>query len=134
MTAGFLNNLKYEELGEYKGKTIYRLTEQLYFQCADGSVICVPEDFQTDLASVPRIPFVYMAWGDRCHREAVLHDYLYRIDSAPIVSRADADNYFKIAMISRKQPWHIYYPMYLGVRAGGCFAYHKLKVSHEFIK
>jgi len=134
LKAGFLNNMVNEELGEYKGKTIYRLKENLYFRREDGSLILIPAGFQTDLASVPRLPFIYTAWGNRSHREAVLHDWLYRLDSDPLVSRLEADDYFRLAMISRHQPWRIYYPMFLGVRAFGWTAYHKLKVGHEFIK
>jgi len=132
MKAGFLNNLQYEEIGACNGSTIYRLLEDLVFQCEDGRQIVIPKGFQTDLASVPRVPIVFMLWGDRAHREAVLHDYLYRTNSVPLVARSEADNYFKLAMISRDQPWRIYYPMYLGVRAGGWSAYHKLPVGHVF--
>lgn len=128
---GFLNHMVNEELGECNGKTIYRLREDLIF--VDGlKRIIIPAGFQHDLASVPRVPIAYMAWGDKAHREACLHDYLYRIDSFPIVSRKEADNYFKMAMISRGQPFRIYWPMWMGVRLGGRFSYHKLMVRHEF--
>jgi hypothetical protein len=90
-----------EELGEIDGKTIYRLVEPLWYTDHNGNGIVVPSDFQHDLASVPRIPIIYTAWGDRSHREAVLHDYLYRTDSEPVVTRAEADEHFKMAMISR---------------------------------
>jgi hypothetical protein len=63
----------------------------------------------------------------------VLHDYLYRTDSEPVVTRAEADEHFKMAMISRGQPWHIYYPMWLGVRICGGPAYHKHPVTYQFI-
>jgi hypothetical protein len=129
---GFLNHMINEELGEVDGKTIYALKEALYYVTHEGKKIVIPEGFQHDLASVPRVPFIYEAWGSRSHRESILHDYLYRIDSEPIVSRAEADNHFKMAMISRHQPWRIYYPMYLGVRTCGMFAYHKKLVNHCF--
>jgi len=133
MNYGFLNHLANEELGETGGKTIYALKQALYYVTHEGKTIIIPEGFQHDLASAPRIPIVYETWGSRSHREAVLHDYLYRSDSEPVVSRLEADEHFKMAMISRKQPWRIYYPMYLGVRLCGYWAYHKLSVSHKFI-
>lgn len=129
----FLNTLKYEELGQVDGRTIYSLLEELVFLRDNDHLIIIPKGFQTDLASVPRVPIAYMLWGDRAHREAVLHDYLYRTNSIPVVTRAEADEYFKIAMISRGQPWRIYYPMYLGVRLGGSSSYHKLPAGHKFL-
>ena len=87
--------------------------------------------FETDFASVPRIPFAYEAWGDRAHREAVLHDYLYRIDSKPIVTYSQANNVFLEAMKATGKPWRIYYPMYWGVVLGGWTAYHKKRVKDK---
>ena len=130
---GFQNLLSMKEIGELGGKTIYELTESLIYIRVNGQRIEVPLRFQTDLASVPRVPIVFMAWGDRAHREAVLHDYVYRYDSVPILLRPEADELFKEAMISREQPWYIYHPMYAGVRVGGGSAYHKYPVGHQFI-
>lgn len=88
-----------------------------------------PEYFYTDLASVPRIPIFYTLWGDRAHREAVLHDYLYRVDSVPTVSKYDADCTFLEAMKSTGKPWYITYPMFIGVQVGGSSSYHRKKVK-----
>lgn len=129
---GFQNLLSTKEIGEFNGKIIYELTDSLIYIRKNGQRIEVPLRFQTDLASVPRVPFVFMAWGDRAHREAVLHDYVYRYDSAPILPRPEGDGLFKEAMISREQPWYIYQPMFLGVRIGGSSAYHKHPVGHSF--
>lgn len=44
----------------------------------DGKyVIIVPEDFETDFASVPRLPLSYLTAGNTAHKAAVVHDYLY---------------------------------------------------------
>lgn len=131
--AGFKNLLSITEICEIGSRYIYALMDNLVYITRDGYEIIIPKGFQTDLASVPRLPVIYSSWGDRAHREAVLHDYLYRIDSVPVVSRAGADMLFKEAMISRGQPWHIYYPMYIGVRTGGAFSYHKYSVKHKFM-
>ena len=87
--------------------------------------------FETDFASVPRVPIVYDIWGNRAHREAVLHDYLYRIDSIPVVSYSQANNIFKEAMISTGKPWRIYFFMWLGVVFGGWTSYHKRRVRDK---
>jgi Protein of unknown function (DUF1353). len=92
-------------------------------------IITVPKGFITDLASVPRVPVVYWFWGGREHREAVLHDYLYRIDSNPVVLRSVANEVFLEAAKSRQKSLCVRYPMYWGVCLGGMFSYHKKKVA-----
>lgn len=91
-------------------------------------LIEVPEGFETDFASVPRIPIAYLAFGDRAHREAVLHDYLYRIDSWPVVTFMTANRVFLEAMKVRGKGFFTRWSMYLGVCAGGIFSYHKKNV------
>jgi hypothetical protein len=59
----------------------------------------------------------------------VLHDYLYRIDSEPIVEFSTANRVFLEAMKSRDKPWWVRWPMYLGVCAGGLASYHKKLVA-----
>lgn len=84
--------------------------------------------FETDFASVPRVPLVYDAFGDRAHYESVIHDYLYCINSKPVVSRKMADDIFLEAMTLRGKGCFVRYAMYSGVRLGGWTAYHKRKV------
>jgi hypothetical protein len=90
-----------------------------------------PTWFETDFASVPRLPVLWEMWGDRAHREAVLHDWLYRKDSVPCVAKEIADGIFLEAMKSTGKPWHISYPMYWGVKLGGFTAYHKKNVADK---
>jgi len=105
------------------------LTPLVYFSAVLNSLVIVQEGFLTDLASVPRLPVVYDMWGDRAHREAVIHDYLYCTDCFPVVTRLRADQVFLEAMKSRGVKWHIRYPMFLGVRAGGWYRWHKRTVT-----
>lgn len=128
---GFLNNLDFREIGEKDGRIVYKLNSPLFY-VSDSIEVVIPVGFETDLASVPRVPVVYTAWGDKAHREAVLHDYLYRIDSKPVVERDRADYCFKEAMISRGQPLRVYYPMWLGVRIGGGSSFHKICVQDSY--
>jgi hypothetical protein len=128
---GFVSPLKIEDIGTCDGMTVYRLETPLVYN--DGErVITVPAGFETDLASVPRVPIAYLAWGDRAHREAVLHDYLYSIGAVPDLPRAACDALFRQAMISRGNPWRIYQPMYWGVRLGGWTGYKKVPVDYKF--
>ena len=128
----FINALDYCEVGEKGGKTIYRLNNPLVYQSKNLGKIIVPTFFYTDLASVPRVPLIYMIWGNRAHREAVLHDFLYRKDAKPQLSFSEANNIFKEAMISRGQPFYIYHPMWLGVTLGGKSSYHRMNVMDKF--
>lgn len=87
------------------------------------------QNFETDLASVPRLPFVYDLWGDRAHREAIIHDYLFRKDSKPVVSFMTANRVFLEAMKCRGKSWYIRYPMFWGACIGAYPAYHKRRVT-----
>ncbi|MFH2073975.1 MAG: DUF1353 domain-containing protein [Pseudomonadota bacterium] len=89
----------------------------------------VPSGFQTDFASVPRVPIFYMLFGDRAHREAVLHDYLYRIDCLPPATYSQANDVFLEAMKVRGKGFFVGYGMYWGVILGGWTAYHKKYVG-----
>lgn len=133
----FRNTLDYHEVGECGGRVVYQLNSALSWECLEYR-ITVPQYFYTDLASVPRFPLIYTMWGDRAHREAVLHDYLYRKDClindlktgnvCKGCTRDFADDMFLKAMKAQGQPIYIRYPMWLGVRSGGILAYHKMDV------
>ena len=143
MKSGFTTTLK-AELREGSDKIWIILSPLKYYSELLSLLLVVPpwfesespelkKDafFETDYASVPRVPLAYSMWGDRAHREATLHDYLYRTDSIPAVERAVADSIFKEAMIATGKPWYIYQPMYFGVRLGGWTAYHKRRVRDK---
>lgn len=117
----FLTELEILDLSDCK-QDRYVLQAPLVFY-AEFVTITVPEGFITDLASVPRVPVVYLLWGNRAHREAVLHDYLYKIDAVPNLTRDRCDWLFKQAMISRGNSWWIAECMYLGARAAGWLYY-----------
>ena len=82
--------------------------------------ITVPKGFVTDFASVPRVPIVYSLFGDRAHREAVVHDYLYQTHLVP---KAMADKVFLEAMKARGKSPFVRYGMYWGVVLGGAGSY-----------
>lgn len=91
----------------------------------------VPSGFETDFASVPRIPIVYTFFGDRAHREAVIHDYLYRTDSIPPATYDQANDVFLEAMECRGKGWIVRKAMYWGVCCGGFTSYHKRLVGDK---
>jgi hypothetical protein len=126
--AGFRGKLYTEEIDDKWS----RLTQELVYDsdllnCA----VTIPVGFMTDFSSVPRVPIAYWFWGVRSHREAVLHDYLYRVDSVPVVSLSMANDVFFEAMEARGKSLLVRYPMFWGVVLGGYFSYHKHKVSFK---
>lgn len=96
------------------------LSDLVYMSAIYGGKITVPTGFVTDLASVPRVPVIYMAFGDRAHREAVVHDYLYQTH---LVKKSVADRIFLEAMKARGKPLWVRWGMYLGVVLGGASSY-----------
>jgi hypothetical protein len=107
---------------------IWEMALPLIYESDIVGRIEVPQCFQTDFASVPRIPIAYRLYGDRAHRESVLHDYLYRSDSVPQATYSQANKVFLEAMEVRGKPWYVRYAMYAGVVAGGFLSYHRRKV------
>lgn len=104
--------------------TVWILNSPLVF-----GEIKVPAGFETDLASVPRVPIIYALWGARAHREAVIHDFLFRKDSDPLMGFIEANKVFLEAMKSRGKPFYIRYPMYWGVCIGSYGCFHKRVVK-----
>lgn len=123
--ARFLNDLDIRLKG---GDSVWVLDTPLNYESDLLGLIIVPAEFETDLASVPRVPFVYEYFGNRAHREAVIHDYLYRIDSVPQATYSQANDVFFEAMKCRDKGVVVRYGMWWGVVLGGWTAYHKKRV------
>jgi len=147
----FFDLLDAKEIGTHDGRAVWRLNAAMVYEIDPSKMICVPIGFETDFASVPRVPLAFWLWGDRAHREAVIHDFLYRKDAYIYdlaenfrtrrygIPKEDADWYFREAMMSenpdvqkKAQPYHIYQPMYLAVRACGGSSYHRMNVEDRF--
>ena len=91
----------------------------------------VPKGFNTDLASVPRVPIIFSLWGGRAHYEGVLHDALFRSDFMPGITFGTANKVFLEAMQVRGKPWWIRWPMYWGVCIGSMACWHKRNLADE---
>lgn len=76
----------------------------------------VPAGFQTDLASVPRLPVVYLLTGATSNEAAVVHDYLY---STQMVDRKTADAVLREASAVTGVPAWRRWMMWAGVRCFG---------------
>jgi hypothetical protein len=112
----FLTELKLVVLMDNK----FRLTSPFLVSIDSKETIKVPEGFETDLASVPRLPIVYLAVGNTGHKAAVLHDWLYATN---YFNRAKCDLLFYHALRESGIGYLNAQAMYLGVRVGGGKAY-----------
>lgn len=97
------------------------LTSPLVYQSdVAKQIFTVPKGFKTDLASVPRIPIVYLLCGDTSDEAAVVHDYLYTTKCVP---RDVADRVLREASAVTGVPAWRRWMMWAGVRIGGASHY-----------
>jgi hypothetical protein len=79
--VGFLRPIKVARTGEYDadGRPIWELLEDLCFYSLKlgGVWVITPAGFHTNFASVPRVPFAYLWYGDICWEEPAAHDFPY---------------------------------------------------------
>lgn len=115
----FLTDLEVELIdeieNEYRGN--WRLTAPLVYQSDIAGKITVPAGFVTDFESCPRLPVVFLLFGEVCHEGAVVHDFLYTHPT--ITSRATADAVLKEACLVSGVPAWRAYGIWTGVRIGG---------------
>ena len=121
---GFLSALeasKIKEAGDV-GRARWRLLSALTYNSKLYGMIVVPAGFDTDFASVPRLPLIYSLTGDTAHASAVIHDYLVRGDfQVGLISWALAADVFLEAMKKEKVPAWRRNMMYLALRMAGTF-------------
>lgn len=117
----FLTDLAVKNLDDEN----WLILEPLVYQSRTlGKTVEVPAGFQTDFASVPRLPLTFALTGDAAHKAAVIHDYLYR--SLPhICQRRTADLVFYEAMKVTGIVWWRRELMFAGVRLGGSGSWRK---------
>ena len=110
--AMFTTSLITERISDKK----VRLVAPLVYLSDIAGRIEVPIGFETDLASVPRLPLTFAVAGDTAHEAAVVHDYLY---SEKKISRSKADAVFEEAMNVLGISWWKRKLMWSAVRAFG---------------
>lgn len=93
-----------------------------------GPVIVIPEGFETNLASIPRLMLVFFRKAGKHRKSAALHDYLYSKDGRkayPGFTREWCDEEFYLAMILCDVPKWKAKCFYWGVCALGWMAWNK---------
>jgi hypothetical protein len=84
----------------------------------DEKKYTVPKDFETDLASIPRLLWpIFAPQYSGFVAPAILHDYLYRCRNN--ITRKFADEVFYSALITQNVTAFTAYKFYLGVRLFG---------------
>ena len=119
-------------VGGFQGRKVRKFTEDFIFFIDDKRVM-IPKGFQTDCSSVPRLPLLWLIFGDEGEIAGYCHDYLYRIDSVPQVTKLYADDVFWAAMEFTKDPkrkWKRRW-MYFAVVEFGAGSYHKKEVEDK---
>lgn len=129
MKGQFLTPLTVQQTVDMDGENVeqgrgnWKLIAPLEYKSAAGDTYSVPIGFVTDFASVPRLPVIFMLYGDRANLAAALHDWLYSIDPTtgkhPVKDRETADLLLKEAALAQGCSEEVAESLYLGVRVGG---------------
>lgn len=115
--AKFLTKLVLENATEEDDGQWILVKPLVYRSDVAAMTFVVPAGFQTDLASVPRLPVIFLLTGDTSNEAAALHDFLY---SAPHpVDRRMADAVLREASAVTDVPAWRRWLMWVGVRAFG---------------
>jgi hypothetical protein len=93
----------------------WALTQPLIWQTPNLRIV-VPINFITDLASIPAALRGVLNVEGLSRRPAVAHDFLY---CAQTVSREDADEFLRTALIAEGESPFTAKLYWMGVRAGG---------------
>lgn len=115
--SGFQTPLQVQLLEDRK---TWLLLSDFVYANDKGELTPVPEGFQTDFASVPRIPIIFDLVGSYGHAAATLHDYLYAIGKLPR-HKCD-DTFYQALRDTGIANWRAR-AMWLGVRAFGWLFY-----------
>lgn len=93
----------------------FELAEDFIVKYYDWTFV-IDAGFRTDFASVPRLPVVYLLFGDKAKKAAIFHDWLYTVK---IMTRLESDVAFLDAMEVQGLDLVTRRSMYRGVRLGG---------------
>lgn len=100
---------------EGRGTWVIDMPFSFYSDVA-GMTITAPEGFQTDFASVPRLPIVFLMAGDTSTEASVIHDWLY---TCKILPRRMADAVLREASRVSGVPAWRRWMIWAGVRVFG---------------
>lgn len=112
--ARFLKPLMAVKVGHSGRRATWQLIEALVLDDRPETELwTIQAGFQTDYASVPRLPFLFLVFGDYAHASATIHDYLCTLKRIP---PKVANEIFYRAMLAERVPRWRAWLMYLAVR------------------
>lgn len=131
----FETPLRVEKISE----RCWKLTDPFIYRSNNIGLIVVDAGFETNFASVPRLPLMYLAFGGVGDEAATLHDWLYRKEhtaytgSDKKIDRATADKVLRGVIVeclkndgsSSVIAHAISWAMWAGVRIGGATHWEK---------
>lgn len=79
MKSGFLTHLD-SRISDTDEKVHILLAPLAYYSEKLNATVSVPEGFQTDLSSVPRVPVVYSLWEAKFRRIGIGRDFIHADD------------------------------------------------------
>lgn len=112
----FKTTLQLEEQDAFN----WRLLQPLVYE-GRSDKFTVPAGTWTDMASIPRVLWVFLPPIGPHNKAAVIHDDLY---ASHRVSRWDADGIFRRILKESGVGFAARWSMWLGVRLGGWMAWH----------
>ncbi|CAL7913863.1 DUF1353 domain-containing protein [Fusobacterium necrophorum subsp. funduliforme] len=95
------------------------ILKEEYVYEINGYLLKVPKGFVTDLASVPRVLWIFFPPFGRYTPAAVVHDYLYSEINDTAINRELADRIFDYIMKELGVPFYKRSSMYRAVRMFG---------------
>ena len=102
--------------------TVPALSAVLHPNNSDGTTrIRMPHGFESDLDTIPRVPFFYAWLKNRTAAAAVWHDFFYKSG----YPRVWADAAFLALMVEEGVKKRYRLPIFWGVRIFGGFVYHR---------
>ncbi len=122
----------------------WQLVDNWHFKLDNGVEIVLPRDFKFDGASIPRIFWAVLSPVGLLLIPGLIHDYGYRFNQ---IWQKSADGQIKPYMVDAgRKAWDdlfqsvgiqvngfalIDFIAWVGVRIGGCFAWHKHRQENE---
>lgn len=86
----------------FRGNAIYRVTKPFsYVWNRKPITIAIPVDYLSDLATIPKLPFLPRAGGTLWDDAAIIHDKACNDAKRKLITYRDADGIFYDAMIER---------------------------------
>jgi hypothetical protein len=106
MRAEFVTEGGLWPIGDGNWRVTHAFTVKAIEDSGTEHVITVPVGFETDLASVPRLPLVYIALAGKGPKSAVVHDYAYHEQ----MGKGFADDLFHGVVVGGHHAYAMYGP------------------------